>query len=248
MGTPVEHNEGKPTYNSPCVTRKATPEELAEIDKQIKEKNPFGLEGSPSVSYTFPKKEKKKADKLTREEFNAQRKAKQAENIEKCRKLAEQGLTKHEISERTGIATKTIERYAQKNGFRYAHKADKRILEKREKALKDVMQSDGSVSLEKLMGKLEKEDVVNHPSDSYYEKSAMQPLEVSQVLLTKEQFAGALLFNVIKYQMRKNHKGQKELDEYKARQYAYWLYLVKQGKKIDPSKDIVPSDFDVKVV
>lgn len=164
MGTPVEHNEGKPTYNSPCVTRKATPEELAEIDKQIKEKNPFGLEGSPSVSYTFPKKEKKKADKLTREEFNAQRKAKQAENIEKCRKLAEQGLTKHEISERTGIATKTIERYAQKNGFRYAHKTDKRILEKREKALKDVMQSDGSVSLEKLMGKLEKEDVVNHPS------------------------------------------------------------------------------------
>ena len=31
MGTPIEHNSGKPTYESPCVTRKATKEELEEI-------------------------------------------------------------------------------------------------------------------------------------------------------------------------------------------------------------------------
>jgi hypothetical protein len=77
--------------------------------------------------------------------------------------------------------------------------------------------------------------------DDYYEKSAMQPLEVSQVLLTKEQFAGALLFNIIKYRMRK--KGQDESDAFKARQYAYWLEMVKQGKKINPSVDVVPDDY-----
>jgi hypothetical protein len=82
--------------------------------------------------------------------------------------------------------------------------------------------------------------------DDYYAKSAMQPLEVSQVLLTREQFAGALLFNIIKYRMRK--KGQDESDVFKARQYAYWLELVRQGKTINPSVDIVPDEWEFKVV
>lgn len=82
----------------------------------------------------------------------------------------------------------------------------------------------------------------------YYEKAAMQPLEVSQALLTREQFMGALMFNIIKYCMRKDYKGQHDLDEHKARQYAYWLGLVKEGKKINPSVDIVPDDFTFRVV
>jgi hypothetical protein len=82
--------------------------------------------------------------------------------------------------------------------------------------------------------------------DDYYAKSAMQPLEVSQVLLTREQFAGALLFNIIKYRMRK--KGQDETDAFKARQYAYWLELVRQGKTINPSVDVVPDEWEFKVV
>lgn len=82
--------------------------------------------------------------------------------------------------------------------------------------------------------------------DDYYAKSAMQPLEVSQVLLTREQFAGALLFNIIKYRMRK--KGQDESDAFKARQYAYWLEMVRQGKTINPSVDIVPKEWEFKVV
>jgi hypothetical protein len=102
--------------------------------------------------------------------------------------------------------------------------------------LNGLFNSDGSVDGEKLMEKLE-----SAVGDDYYEKSAMQPLEVSQVLLTKEQFAGALLFNIIKYRMRK--KGQDESDAFKARQYAYWLEMVKQGKKINPSVDVVPDDY-----
>jgi hypothetical protein len=82
--------------------------------------------------------------------------------------------------------------------------------------------------------------------DDYYAKSAMQPLEVSQVLLTREQFAGALLFNIIKYRMRK--KGQDESDAFKARQYAYWLEIVRQGKTINPSVDVVPDEWEFKVV
>jgi hypothetical protein len=81
---------------------------------------------------------------------------------------------------------------------------------------------------------------------SHYEKSAMQPLEVSQVLLTKEQFEGALLFNIIKYRMRK--KGQDEADAYKARQYAYWLEMVKDGRIINPSKDKVPFDYKFSII
>ena len=92
----------------------------------------------------------------------------------------------------------------------------------------------------------------SEPSDAikpdYYERSAMQPLEVMQAIMTEEQFKGFLLGNCIKYRMRKNYKGQHDLDEHKARQYAYWLGLVKEGKKINPSVDIVPDDFTFRVV
>jgi hypothetical protein len=106
--------------------------------------------------------------------------------------------------------------------------------------LNGLFNSDGSIDGEKLMEKLESQND-SAVGDDYYEKSAMQPLEVSQVLLTREQFAGALLFNIIKYRMRK--KGQDESDAFKARQYAYWLEMVKQDKKINPSADVVPDDY-----
>jgi hypothetical protein len=96
---------------------------------------------------------------------------------------------------------------------------------------------------EMIEGLVSESDVIK---DDYYAKSAMQPLEVSQVLLTREQFAGALLFNIIKYRMRK--KGQDESDAFKARQYAYWLELVRQGKTINPSVDVVPDEWEFKVV
>lgn len=82
----------------------------------------------------------------------------------------------------------------------------------------------------------------------YYEKSAMQPLEVMQRLMTKEQFKGFLFGNCIKYRMRFEQKGQRDSDLYKARQYAYWLELVKDGRLINPSQDKVPDDYTFKVM
>jgi hypothetical protein len=111
--------------------------------------------------------------------------------------------------------------------------------------LNGLFNSDGSVDGEKLMEKLSNQDN-DMAKGSHYEKSAMQPLEVSQVLLTKEQFEGALLFNIIKYRMRK--KGQDEADAYKARQYAYWLEMVKEGRIINPSKDKVPFDYKFSII
>jgi hypothetical protein len=111
--------------------------------------------------------------------------------------------------------------------------------------LNGLLNSDGSVDGEKLMEKLSNQDN-DMAKGSHYEKSAMQPLEVSQVLLTKEQFEGALLFNIIKYRMRK--KGQDEADAYKARQYAYWLEMVREGRTINPSKDKVPFDYKFSII
>jgi hypothetical protein len=111
--------------------------------------------------------------------------------------------------------------------------------------LNGLLNPDGSVDGEKLMEKLSNQGN-DMAKGSHYEKSAMQPLEVSQVLLTKEQFEGALLFNIIKYRMRK--KGQDEADAYKARQYAYWLEMVKDGHIINPSKDKVPFDYKFSII
>ena len=118
MGTPIEHNSGKPTYESPCVTRKATKEELEEIDRQLHEKNPFGIDTNVKAPFPIPRKPKKeepKEPKLTRQEIYTRK-------WQEARRLAGQGLTKHEVSAKMGIPVKTLEKYARKNDFKYAHK------------------------------------------------------------------------------------------------------------------------------
>jgi hypothetical protein len=91
----------------------------------------------------------------------------------------------------------------------------------------------------------EKESKVGN---DYYEKSAMQPLEVMQRIMIPEQFKGFILGNCIKYRMRCDNKGQHDSDLYKARQYAYWLELVQQGKTINPSVDVVPEGYEFKLI
>ena len=83
---------------------------------------------------------------------------------------------------------------------------------------------------------------------SHYEKAAMQPLEVMQRVMTKEQFKGFLFGNFLKYRMRSDYKGQHDSDEYKARQYAYWLEMVNDGHVINPSKDKVPYDYRYSII
>ena len=77
----------------------------------------------------------------------------------------------------------------------------------------------------------------------HYKKSAMQPIQVMQTLMSKEEFKGFLLGNVIKYRMRCNFKNQKESDVNKARQYHYWLILADCDQIINPTLDIPPDNW-----
>lgn len=77
----------------------------------------------------------------------------------------------------------------------------------------------------------------------HYQNSAVQPIEFCQAVMSKEQFDGFLLGNIIKYRMRAEYKGKYEEDMQKANQYAYWRELFKQGKKIKPVEDSVGDDY-----
>ena len=82
----------------------------------------------------------------------------------------------------------------------------------------------------------------------HYINSAMQPVQVAQALMTKEQFHGAMMFNIIKYRMRAKNKGTEGKDLNKANQYQYWDYLASTGKMIDPVKDTLPADYSFRGV
>ncbi len=136
--------------------------------------------------------------------------------------------------------------------------------------LNGLLNSGGSVGGKRLIEKLEDNQVqvangvamsdrpqrptgsASTPDDktkgSHYEKAAMQPLEVMQRVMTAEQFEGFLYGCCLKYLLRKDYKGQRESDEYKARQYAYWLEMVKEGRIINPSKDKVPFDYKFSII
>lgn len=78
---------------------------------------------------------------------------------------------------------------------------------------------------------------------SYYAESSLQPIEIMQKLMTKQQFLGFLIGNVIKYRLRAGHKEDAEKDLNKARQYSYWIYLLSTGAEINPVRDSVPDDY-----
>lgn len=81
-------------------------------------------------------------------------------------------------------------------------------------------------------------------SAQHYIDAAFQPIQFMQAVMTPQQFIGWLAGNVIKYQCRKDKKGQRTSDVNKARQYAYWLMLAREGKVIDPVKDAVPDEWE----
>lgn len=117
--------------------------------------------------------------------------------------------------------------------------------------LNGLFNSDGSVDGEKLMENMPAstpDDSEAKTKGSHYERASMQPLEVMQRVMTAEQFEGFLYGCCIKYLLRKDYKGQRESDEYKARQYAYWLEMVKDGRIINPSKDKVPFDYKFSII
>lgn len=54
----------------------------------------------------------------------------------------------------------------------------------------------------------------------HYLMMKIQPWEVMESILTREEFIGFLKGNVIKYSMRQGRKGDAEVDAEKARHYA----------------------------
>ena len=67
----------------------------------------------------------------------------------------------------------------------------------------------------------------------------VQPLEFMQAVLSPERFQGFLQGNVIKYAARIGKKDDSVKDAQKIRQYAHWLVMALEGKKIDPRKDVL---------
>ena len=96
----------------------------------------------------------------------------------------------------------------------------------------------------------EKNNTVKKPTKAgtakdatHYQKAAMQPIEIMQHFLTREEFIGFLKGNIIKYQARAAFKGNRREDEQKALQYAYWLAMAEVGISIIAEHDSVPYDF-----
>ena len=67
---------------------------------------------------------------------------------------------------------------------------------------------------------------------THYLACPIQPIDLMQYILTKEELIGFLKGNIIKYSLRAGHKGDPEKDKAKALQYKKWLDTVLVGDLI----------------
>lgn len=74
-------------------------------------------------------------------------------------------------------------------------------------------------------------------AQSHYQVGAVQPIEYCQMVLTPEEFIGAMKFNVIKYVSRCGHKDAPVKEADKIVQYAKWLRKALNGETIKPMED-----------
>ena len=68
---------------------------------------------------------------------------------------------------------------------------------------------------------------------THYLACPIQPIDLIQFTLTKEELIGFLKGNIIKYSLRAGHKGDPEKDKAKALQYKKWLDTVLVGDPIN---------------
>ena len=77
-------------------------------------------------------------------------------------------------------------------------------------------------------------DTEGTPDKATHYKGAVEPLEVMAKLLTKDEFAGFLKGNIIKYSYRAGRKegesGEKDRNKFLV--YSDWLYKVTNGEPI----------------
>jgi len=71
-------------------------------------------------------------------------------------------------------------------------------------------------------------------SSTHYQKGRLQPIEIMQDHLTKEEFIGYLKGNILKYTLRCGYKDEAKKECAKIQQYAKWLYEVERGMTINP--------------
>lgn len=85
------------------------------------------------------------------------------------------------------------------------------------------------------------EDIGSAATSKHYNSKLIQPIEICQMVLTAEEFKGAMKFNIMKYTQRAGSKEgeSSQKDWNKALQYKLWLELAEKGFTIDPRKDIV---------
>lgn len=92
-----------------------------------------------------------------------------------------------------------------------------------------------------ILGLTQKADTGSAADSIHYNSLDIQPIELLEMMLTKEEFQGFLKGNILKYSMRKGHKpGESETkDAKKAKQYKMWLELSEQGVTINPREHVV---------
>lgn len=85
------------------------------------------------------------------------------------------------------------------------------------------------------------EDTGSAATSKHYNSKLIQPIEIAQMVLTPEEFKGAMKFNIMKYTQRAGSKeGESSMKDWnKAIQYKLWLELAEKGVVIDPRKDVV---------
>lgn len=67
----------------------------------------------------------------------------------------------------------------------------------------------------------------------HYKQTAVQPIELMQYTLSREELIGFLKGNIMKYTIRAGKKGNEtEKDNKKAAQYRLWLDNIQEGRRI----------------
>ncbi|PWM76717.1 MAG: hypothetical protein DBY32_11375 [Phascolarctobacterium sp.] len=80
------------------------------------------------------------------------------------------------------------------------------------------------------------DDCVPAKVDAHYQ-TAVQPIEVMQANMTREELIGFLKGNIIKYACRCGRKDDVRKETAKILQYAQWLDDVTNGKQIEIAKE-----------
>lgn len=69
----------------------------------------------------------------------------------------------------------------------------------------------------------------------HYQFADVQPIEIMQMYLSRDELIGWLKGNILKYTLRMGHKDSVCIEADKINQYATWLAIVIDGGKISPA-------------